>query len=300
MRNLLLLLITILSLTGCSNEIKDVSYLDNTSEIIKIYDLSKIPTNLDNTIYKYLVNDIKENNYSVTNLEIENMEYEITKAREVYKGINFELLKKYRKSANKNNLKRNDIEFSIEGLEVIEFNFNKIISLYEKMIYLGSDKSYSKYDYEEVENYRDEILELVDHLNLYFGGHTEYVELFASFAYDLKTSTLNDIKEIAKNKNYKYEVEEDKNEYGTSKILTIADNGNEDKIKVKWYKGNDSRKFNLIYVGYYIEDTGSTLDMFISKDKVSYGGFNNKTGKKPEFDSFKEQYEFLQEIKENQ
>ena len=93
MRNLLLLLITILSLTGCSNEIKDVSYLDNTSEIIKIYDLSKIPTNLDNTIYKYLVNDIKENNYSVTNLEIENMEYEITKAREVYKGINFELLK---------------------------------------------------------------------------------------------------------------------------------------------------------------------------------------------------------------
>lgn len=296
---LLVTLITILSLTGCSSKTKDVSYLDNTSEIIKIYDLAEIPTNLDSTIYKYLTNDIEENDYCITDLDIENMEYEITKAREVYDDIDFELLKSYRKSADKNNLERDDIEFSLDGLEAINSNFNKIIDLYEKMIYLGSDKSYNKYDYEEIEKYRDEIVGLVDHLNLYFGGHTEYIELFASFAYDLKESTISDVKKIAKNKNYKYEVEEDKSEYGTSKTLTIFDNESEDKIKVEWYKSNDSKKFNLIWSGYYIGDTGSTLDIFISEDTVSYGGFNKETGKKPEFDSFEEQYEFLQDIKEN-
>jgi len=213
------------------------------------------------------------------------------------------LLEKYCKYAEGKEI---NIDYDLNTIQVMKNDFKNIIDLYEKMIQLGQDKSYSNYDYDQIEDYNYDVIKSVYKINLSEKEFTEFFKFYGSFAYDINRITLSEVENIIKTSGYKYEYEKSDAEGESSKSLKsiiVYDKNNKDSMTFQGYL-NDSEVFDLILVQYNVGTTGSTVDMSshsflgLSED-VGYGGFNFETKEKPKFNSIDEQYLYIQDLINN-
>lgn len=304
MKKILICLTLILSLglAGCSdNKLTNQEILQVSKENKNIKNISELINDLDNNIYKFINFDIKENDYYITELELENMQYEITKARDTYDNINFDLLERYCKSLEKE--EESKIDYDLSHIQIMKSEFKQIIDSYEKMVQLGKDMSYSNKDYDIIKNYDYDVIKAIHKINLFNKGFNEFFRFYGLFAYDINQLTLSDIENTIKSSGYKYEYEKSDGKSASSKTLKsliVYDNNSDDSITFQGYS-DDAQEFDLILVQYNIGKTGSTVDMsshsFLGlSDNIKYGGFNFKTKEKPEFKSIDDQYEYVQNI----
>ncbi|MGL4912864.1 MAG: hypothetical protein ACRC3Y_10605 [Romboutsia sp.] len=302
MKKILIGLLTVLALglVGCNNtNLTEKEIIQVSNENSKIEKLAKSVSSLENSIYNFINDDIKEKESSITELELENMEYEITKARDNYNGIKFDLIERYCKSLE-NNDEKSKINYDLSTIQTMKIEFENIINLYEQMIKLGEDTSYSNSDYDKIDEYEYDVIKSVHKVNLFISDFDEFFEFYGLFTYDVGIKTLTEVENIIKNSGYKYEYENNDEGSESLQSLIVSDKNSADSITFQGYL-NDSEEYELILVQYNIGKTGSSVSIgtysFLGlSDKIEYRGYNVKEKDKPEFNNLEEQYVYLQSI----
>ena len=297
MKNILLgtMIFLNLALMGCSNKITTEEMVEAIKNQSKIYDGAEVLNSLYDNVVEFIGEKTYEENDSyITELELENLTYEIEKARSFYNDIDFRVVEKYNEKLIKDD-KKDQVYISIGQLKTTENEMKSIIDLHEKIVLLGEDLSYSNKDIEMITEYNDEIMKSIDKMNLFGKEYDDFFKLYGYFKYDIGDKTASEIEAILKKSGYEYEKTEDKNFID----VLVFDKNSEHSIIFQCGKMTGG-KVGLIQ--YNIGDRGSsysTVDLTGIEDKVSYGGFNKETKEKPEFRNLDEQYEYVQSIKSN-
>ena len=297
-QRLFLLSIVILSflfITGCSsnNNIANHELIQVKEEENKLYNNMDRIKDLKNSIYKFITDDIKSNGGHVKDFDLDNMNYELKKARNEYNDIDFDLLKtnyEYRKSQGP----EDKTNFNELGLKYIQKNYSDALDLYEQMINLGNDGSYSNKDYDKIHEYSDKITDELYMATVY--NNNEYDNFFKFYVlYGVNVCTeskLTDIKNKIKEAGYDYKLDNE----STDKMKTLIVYDKDSKNSVHFLFKNNV--LNTVF--YYVDDNKDTFlsyTMFASSTGVKYYGSTPKLLQYKEFYSFDKQYEFLKEIK---
>ena len=297
-QRLFLLSIVILSflfITGCSsnNNIANHELIQVKEEENKLYNNMDRIKDLKNSIYKFITDDIKSNGGHVKDFDLDNMNYELKKARNEYNDIDFDLLKtnyEYRKSQGP----EDKTNFNELGLKYIQKNYSDALDLYEQMINLGNDGSYSNKDYDKIYEYSDKITDELYMATVY--NNNEYDNFFKFYVlYGVNVCTeskLTDIKNKIKEAGYDYKLDNE----STDKMKTLIVYDKDSKNSVHFLFKNNV--LNTVF--YYVDDNKDTFlsyTMFASSTGVKYYGSTPKLLQYKEFYSFDKQYEFLKEIK---
>lgn len=297
----ILSIISALSLTACTYQtFNEDEILNAKQEESKLNNMMDILNETYKNVYGFIKYDIEDKEYTVTDLDLENLNYEVTKALDMYNSIDFNLLNNYCDYLDSKN-EIDEIDYDKKTLELMQDNFKNIITMHEEIIKLGEDKTYSNSDYDKIDSYDYEISKSVNKINMYMRDFDDFFKFYSSFAYDLDNSTLTDIENELKQSGYKYEYEKNDNTESKTahllKSLYVYDNNSENSITFQGF-AEESDKYNLILVQYNIEGKGSvsiSSKSFIGiNDKFEYGAFNQKTAEKIQFETIDEQYDYIQ------
>lgn len=296
-----IMIFSFLFITGCSNSNSSSSNSNMTPhESIQVQkEENKLDNNmraikdLKNSIYKFITDDIKSNGGHVKDFDLDNMNLELKKARNEYNDINFDLLKtnyEYRKAQDQ----ENKTNFNELGLEYIQKNYSNALDLYEQMIKLGNDGSYSNKDYTKIHEYSDKIADELYMATVYNNNeYDNFFKFYILYGVNVYTeSKLTDIKNKIKEAGYDYKFDNESTD--TTNTLIVFDKNRKDSVHFLF-------KHNLLNtVFYYVDDNKDTFlsyTIFASSTGVKYYGCTPKLLQYKEFYSFDKQYEFLKEIK---
>ena len=284
-------------ITGCSRN-NSLAY-DESIQVQK--EENKLDNNMDrikdlkNSIYKFITDDIKSNGGHVKDFDLDNMNLELKKARNEYNDIDFDLLKtnyEYRKTQGQ----KNKTNFNELGLEYIQKNYSDVLDLYEQMINLGNDGSYSNKDYDKICEYSDKIADELYMATVYNNNkYDNFFKFYILYGVNVYTeSKLTDIKNKIKEADYDYKL--DNENTNTTNTLIVYDKDSKDSVHFLF-------KDNLLNtVFYYVDDNKDTFlsyTVFASSTGVKYYGSTPKSLQYKEFYNFDKQYEFLKEIKKS-
>ena len=282
-------------ITGCSRN-NSLAY-DESIQVQK--EENKLDNNMDrikdlkNSIYKFITDDIKSNGGHVKDFDLDNMNLELKKARNEYNDIDFDLLKtnyEYRKTQGQ----KNKTNFNELGLEYIQKNYSDVLDLYEQMINLGNDGSYSNKDYDKIYEYSDKIADELYMATVYNNNkYDNFFKFYILYGVNVYTeSKLTDIKNKIKEADYDYKLDNENTD--TTNTLIVYDKNSKDSVHFLF-------KDNLLNtVFYYVDDNKDTFlsyTVFASSTGVKYYGSTPKSLQYKEFYNFDKQYEFLKEIK---
>ena len=282
-------------ITGCSKN-NSLAY-DESIQVQK--EENKLDNNMDrikdlkNSIYKFITDDIKSNGGHVKDFDLDNMNLELKKARNEYNDIDFDLLKtnyEYRKAHGQ----EDKTNFNELGLKYIQKNYSDVLDLYEQMINLGNDGSYSNKDYDKICEYSDKIADELYMATVYNNNkYDNFFKFYILYGVNVYTeSKLTDIKNKIKESDYDYKL--DNESTNTTNTLIVYDKDSKDSVHFLF-------KDNLLNtVFYYVDDNKDTFlsyTVFASSTGVKYYGSTPKSLQYKEFYNFDKQYEFLKEIK---
>ena len=284
-------------ITGCSRN-NSLAY-DESIQVQK--EENKLDNNMDrikdlkNSIYKFITDDIKSNGGHVKDFDLDNMNLELKKARNEYNDIDFDLLKtnyEYRKTQGQ----KNKTNFNELGLEYIQKNYSDVLDLYEQMINLGNDGSYSNKDYDKIYEYSDKIADELYMATVYNNNkYDNFFKFYILYGVNVYTeSKLTDIKNKIKEADYDYKLDNENTD--TTNTLIVYDKNSKDSVHFLF-------KDNLLNtVFYYVDDNKDTFlsyTVFASSTGVKYYGSTPKSLQYKEFYNFDKQYEFLKETKKS-
>ena len=282
-------------ITGCSRN-NSLAY-DESIQVQK--EENKLDNNMDrikdlkNSIYKFITDDIKSNGGHVKDFDLDNMNLELKKARNEYNDIDFDLLKtnyEYRTAHGQ----EDKTNFNELGLEYIQKNYSDVLDLYEQMINLGNDGSYSNKDYDKICEYSDKIADELYMATVYNNNkYDNFFKFYILYGVNVYTeSKLTDIKNKIKEADYDYKLDNENTD--TTNTLIVYDKNSKDSVHFLF-------KDNLLNtVFYYVDDNKDTFlsyTVFASSTGVKYYGSTPKSLQYKEFYNFDKQYEFLKEIK---
>lgn len=290
-----IVIFSFLFITGCSsnNNIANYELIQVKKEESKLYNNMDRIKDLKNNIYKFITDDIKSNGGHVKDFDLDNMNFELKKARNEYNDIDFDLLKtnyEYRKAQGQ----EDKTNFNELGLKYIQKNYSDVLDLYEQMINLGNDGSYSNKDYYKIYEYSDKIADEIYMATVYNNNeYDNFFKFYVLYGVNVYTeSKLKDIKNKIKEAGYNYKLDNE----STDKMKTLIVYDKDSKNSVHFLFKNDV--LNTVF--YYIDDNKDTFlsyTIFASSTGVKYYGSTPKLLQYKEFYSFDKQYEFLKEIK---
>ena len=263
-------------ITGCSKN-NSLAY-DESIQVQK--EENKLDNNMDrikdlkNSIYKFITDDIKSNGGHVKDFDLLKTNYE------------------YRKTQGQ----KNKTNFNELGLEYIQKNYSDVLDLYEQMINLGNDGSYSNKDYDKICEYSDKIADELYMATVYNNNkYDNFFKFYILYGVNVYTeSKLTDIKNKIKEADYDYKLDNENTD--TTNTLIVYDKDSKDSVHFLF-------KDNLLNtVFYYVDDNKDTFlsyTVFASSTGVKYYGSTPKSLQYKEFYNFDKQYEFLKEIKKS-
>lgn len=261
-------------ITGCSKN-NSLAY-DESIQVQK--EENKLDNNMDrikdlkNSIYKFIIDDIKSNGGHVKDFDLLKTNYEYRKAHGQEDKTNFNEL----------------------GLKYIQKNYSDVLDLYEQMIKLGNDGIYSNKDYIKIYEYSDKISDELYMATVYNNNeYDNFFKFYILYGVNVYTeSKLTDIKNKIKEAGYNYKL--DNESTNTTNTLIVYDKDSKDSVHFLF-------KDNLLNtVFYYVDDNKDTFlsyTVFASSTGVKYYGSTPKSLQYKEFYNFDKQYEFLKEIK---